>query len=216
MGSAESEFSWVSQFPCPGLWGSPFCASSPGQGSAVSPLPPFSSRGAKGRSCTCLCGSDLSVAGSSASAGSVQGCVFVYEHVIVLVWFDGCGCDSAGGLLGASVGVCLRFSEPVCRGGVPKCLWGCVEVVRAFCQGLDGQGPLLWGPPDPALLPIFPSQQFPSPSNRGTPVSRWSRRQSRCVCERRVVLAGGGSLALFPAHRRPPEGLPPPAHPLSL
>lgn len=144
------------------------------------------------------------------------GCVFVYEHVIVLVWFDGCGCDSAGGLLGASVGVCLRFSEPVCRGGVPKCLWGCVEVVRAFCQGLDGQGPLLWGPPDPALLPIFPSQQFPSPSNRGTPVSRWSRRQSRCVCERRVVLAGGGSLALFPAHRRPPEGLPPPAHPLSL
>lgn len=131
MGSAESEFSWVSQFPCPGLWGSPFCASSPGQGSAVSPLPPFSSRGAKGRSCTCLCGSDLSVAGSSASAGSVRGCVFVYEHVIVLVWFDGCGCDSAGGLLGASVGVCLRFSEPVCRGGSPS---ACGAVWRWFVR----------------------------------------------------------------------------------
>lgn len=40
----------------------------------------------------------------------------MYEHVIVLVRFDGCRCDSAGGLLGASVGVCLRSSEPVCRG----------------------------------------------------------------------------------------------------
>lgn len=59
------------------------------------------------------------------------GCVFVYEHVIVLVWFDGCGCDSAGGLLGASVGVCLRFSEPVCRGGSPS---ACGAVWRWFVR----------------------------------------------------------------------------------
>lgn len=161
MGSAESEFSWVSQFPCPGLWGSPFCASSPGQGSAVSPLPPFSSRGAKGRSCTCLCGSDLSVAGSSASAGSVRGCVFVYEHVIVLVWFDGCGCDSAGGLLGASVGVCLRFSEPVCRGGGPQVPVGLCGGGSCVLPGSGWSGPPTVGPTRPCLAPHLPLPAVP-------------------------------------------------------
>lgn len=87
----------------------------------------------------------------------------MYERVVVLVWFDWCGCDSGGVCEDLR---CLLW-ERVC----PQGLWGCVRMVCGLCLCLNIQAPTV-GPtsPAPCSSPI-PSSHHPATGDLGLPGS---------------------------------------------